>query len=146
MRNNPNVKPDWQIVKWDLTAYFDAEYLNDMGVRKVGVYYLVDANLHVHICSFTPSLEGWALHAWTELRDDCEHTEAVLEAAGEVERVAMIDEGVDYYGLEMLNNPKRPATDFADAPTQDEGEEDEAYRRRVVEEVRDHVAGNPIYF
>jgi hypothetical protein len=134
------IKPDWRIVKVDWTSYCDEEWRRENKIDRCGVYYLVDANLHVHICSFTPNLEAWAMVPWwttdaAEIEDD---------TASEIDQALMQDENVSYFGTELLaQSAHQPAPNV---PEQEEGESYQDYRHRVAEEVREYLQGNPPWF
>lgn len=57
MRYNPEIKPDYWLVKLDEREYW-REDIQSATTEIYGIY-LVDRNLHVHICSATPSAELW---------------------------------------------------------------------------------------
>ena len=91
-QRNEKVPFDWRIVKCNQTDYCGAEWLAEHHVKECGVYYLFDANRHVHICSFTPSAELWPMNAYAIPVDDIELTDEQNEAIGEVELEIMNSE------------------------------------------------------
>lgn len=140
------VTPDYRIVKVSFKRYCDAKWIADNKIDECGVFYLVDANLHVHICSLTPNLEAWAMIPYVtfteELPDD--GGERITECEGEMTRDL---EPVDYYGTDLLNNAKhKPLADFMTLPEPEDHEASDHYRRRVADEVREHLQGNPCWF
>lgn len=136
------VQPDWRIVKVEQSGYVDKKYLEDRGVTKCGVYYLVDFNLHVHICSFTPNLEAWAMQGYADFVDD----EAAERDEGEMEMEMINSEesDVSYFGTEMEDYPNISAANYL--PDRDEDESDEEYQKRIPDAVREYLAGNPVGF
>lgn len=140
-----DVKPDWRIIKVDQTSYCAPEWRVEQRIETCGVFYLVDVNLHVHICSFTPNLEAWPMHAyvtftvpWDEVDDG---------TATDIEFELMASEEVcQYFGTDVERLPSRPATDYVDIPEQEEDETDSAWRYRVAEHVRECLCGNPVWF
>lgn len=150
MLKNREVQPDYRIVKVEQSGMCDPTWVKEKGIESCGVFYLVDANLHVHICSFTPNLEAWPLHAYATF-----HTDEQAEAdEGETEFEMMAsEEACSYFGTEILNSPNRPATDYVDIPGPDyfdlddsdeQGAED--YRMAVADYVRERLCGNPVWF
>lgn len=142
--SNREIQPDWRVVKVDWTSYCDTEALAAKGVESIGIYYVVDANLHVHICSFTPNLEAWPVCTFATYTSN----EAAEKDEGESElEIMSTEEACSYFGTEILDRyPHKPLADFVYIPEQEEGETDEAYRMRVAEEAREHFCGNPCGF
>lgn len=137
------VKPDWRIVKVEQIGMCDKGWVAKTKLTGIGVFYLIDANLHVHICSLTPSLEAWPMQGYATFETD----EACEADEGEAEMEALnSEEACSYFDVNILDNPSRPATKYADIPEQEEGEDDMVYRRRVADEVRECVCGNAIWF
>lgn len=129
---------DWRIVKVDWTRYHDADYLASKGIVKIGIYYLIDANRHVHICSFTPNLEAWPMNAYAEFVSD----EACEKDEGESEMEIMAsEEACSYFDLDILSNRWEPVTYAFDPREEDETREE--YYMRCVEDMREYFAGNP---
>lgn len=143
MKSNPAVKPDWRIVKVGQKSMCNKAWVAEKQIETCGVYYLIDANLHVHICSITPCLEAWPMVGFATFATD----EASEADEGEVE-LAMLnaDDPVSYYDLSVLRNPSEPASRFINIPDREEDEEDEKYRARVADEVREYLSGNPCSF
>ena len=141
MRENPNYKPDWRLVKVSFKRYCDESFVAEKAIEDCGVFVLTDANLHVHICSFTPSLEAWTMipyATFTKEHDDDGETATEVEQA-----MTQHEPDVEYYGTDLLDLPNQPVTNI---PEQEEGEPDEKYRARVADEVREHLQGNPCWF
>jgi len=130
-------------VKVEQKGMCNATWVKEKRIKSCGVFYLIDANLHIHICSFTPSLEGWPVQGYATFEDD----EAYEADQGEVEREMMAtEEGVSYFGLEVLRNPWQPLDKYLDIPEQEEDEDDEDYRRRVADLAGEYFSGNPMWF
>lgn len=138
------VKPDWRVVKISMKRYCDEAWIAKEKIDECGIFALVDANLHVHICSFTPSLEVWGLIGYvtfTEGRDE------EGEKAFEIEQEMLRDSDVEYYGTDLLDKCKHvPATKYVDIPEQEEDEPHDKYRMRVADHVREYLQGNPCWF
>jgi hypothetical protein len=137
------VKPDYRILKCEQKGMCDPKWITDKQVTSCGVYYLVDVNLHIHICSFTPNLEAWPMIGYAEFA-----TEQAREAdEGEVEMEMLNSEQpVDYLDTNAANWPNKPASKYLDIPEQERGESDRDYRLRVAEEFREYLCGNPCGF
>lgn len=132
---------DWRLVKVDFTRTTGEDWLAEKGIVKIGIYYLIDANRHVHICSLTPSLEAWAMHAWIEYASD----EAAEKDQGESEIEFMSsEEPCTYFDRSVLTNRWEPVT-FDFDPREEEENADEYYLR-CVEQLREYLAGNPAGF
>jgi hypothetical protein len=134
------VQPDWRLVRVEQTQHCDPAYLKKKGIVTVGMIYLIDANLHVHICSLTPCLEAWPVQSFVDFKS--------LELAeldeGEAEfELFRNDDAVSYFDLGVLKNSISAANY---APEREPDEEFDAYRMRAADKVRDHLAGNPICF
>jgi hypothetical protein len=83
-----NVEPNWILVKVDQTNIVGEEYRRSHGIVRCGVYYLLNANRHVYICSLTPCIEAFAMHAFVEY----ENFEAHEADGGEAEIELMEEE------------------------------------------------------
>lgn len=142
---NAHIPADWRVVKVDWTGYCGETWRKEKKIESVGIFYLIDANLHVHICSFTPNLEAWPLIPFATFTEEHEDDG---ETAQEVETEMMnSEEGVSYFGTDVLDNcPHKPATDYINIPEQEEDEPHEKYRARVADEVREYLQGNPCWF
>lgn len=135
--------PDWRLVKVDQRWACNKAWVTEKKIESCGVFYLVDANLHVHICSLTPSLEAWAVQGFAtfETPEACEADEGETETAmlnAEESAVSYFDAGL------LLRSPHQRMT-YVDTEPED-GETDEAYRARIAEEVREYLCGNPVWF
>lgn len=137
------VPADWRIIKCEQAGLCGEEWVKEKKIESCGVFYLVDVSLHVHICSMTPSLEAWALIPYVTFTEDPEDDG---ETASEIEQELMIDESVSYFGTEAANWPNKPASKYINIPEQEEGEDDEKYRARVADEMREQLIGNPCWF
>ncbi len=137
------VKHDFRLVKVDWTKYCGEEWLKENHVKECGVFYLIDCNLHVHICSFTPSLEAWPVQGYALPTDDAPDDG---EGPGDVENEMLnSEELVSYFGTEVLRDAKKnKPCKYIEPPEEDETDED--YRRRVADEMREHLQGNPTWF
>lgn len=139
------IKPDYRIVKVDQRSMCDESWLAERHVTACGVFYLIDANLHVHICSLTPSLEAWPMQGFA-LFDSDEAAEAD-EGNVEMEMLNSEQDPCSYFGTDILDKcPHKPATDYITIPEQEEGEDDMHYRMRVADEAREHFCGNSVWF
>ena len=132
------IKPDWRLVRVEQTQHCNAEYLEKKGITAVGMIYLADANLHVHICSLTPCLEAWPVQSFVDFKS----FELAELDEGEAE-IEMFRDAVSYFDLDVLKNSISAANY---APAREDDETFDAYRMRAADEVRDHLAGNPIDF
>lgn len=141
---NSDVKPDWRVLKLEQKAYLNAEFAAEKQVKTCGVFYLVDANLHVHICSLTPNLEAWPIQGYATFETE----EAAEQDEGELERELLdTEEGCSYLGTEVLATCQHEAaTEHFDLPAQDEGETDENYRKRLAEVAYEECCANPVWF
>lgn len=135
---------EWRIVKIDETDHAE-EWARENGVKSCGFFYLYDAGRRVHICSFTASQElfpmaGYVLFA-NERTPENEGRHGEIE--DEWERSE--DENPCTYVdcSDMFRWPSQPT---GWAPTSQEGETEEAYYQRAIEEFREHYAGNPPWF
>lgn len=136
------IPSDWRIVKVDQTA-FCQDWADARQIQALGVYYLVDASLHVYICSLTPALEAWPMIGFAYFVSE----EASEKDQGESEmEILNAEEACTYFATDLLSLPNKPATDYADIPEQEEGETDMNYRIRVADEIREQLCGNPCGF
>lgn len=134
------IEPDYQFVQVDQTQFVGEEYRKAHGIVRCGTVYLIDVNLHVHICSVTPVLEALPMNGFV----DYESYEASEKDEGEAEMELMeAEEPVTYFDLKILKCRKVSAANYI--PEREEDENDLTYRNRVADEVRDYCAGNPIY-
>lgn len=139
------VKPDWRIVKCSWKSYCEAAWLAENKIDECGIFYLIDVNLHVHICSLTPNLEAWSLIPYVTFTEELPDDGG--ERAFECEQVMMVgEEPVSYFGTEAKDWKFEPASKYINIPEQEDGEEDEKYRMRVADEVREYLQGNPCWF
>lgn len=139
-KRSDEVQPDWRLVRVEQTQHCNAEWIEKKGITALGMIYLADANLRVHICSFTPSLEAWPVQSFVDFKS----LELAKLDEGEAEiEVFRDEEPVSYFDLHVLKNSISAANY---APARDDDETFDAYRMRAADEVRDHLAGNPICF
>jgi hypothetical protein len=135
------VTPDWRLVKLEQKHFCDSAWLAEKEITSLGTIYLIDANLHVYICSLTPALEAWPVQSFSDFATpeaaDRDEGEAELESL-------MAEEDCSYFGLDVLRSPSISAEKYI--PEREEGETDEEYRIRCADEVREHLAGNPVDF
>lgn len=143
------IVPDWRIVKVEQKHCCDPTWIAEKKIETCGVFYLINANLHIHICSFTPSLEAWPLYAYATFETD----EAAELDEGETEMELMrSEEPVSYFGTEILaQRPHRPLTDWLDIPAADyfeipEPDEAREYDRKIAEYAHEYFCGNPAWF
>lgn len=129
---------DWRIVKVDDTRDCDEAWRKRMHLKSCATYYVYDANRHVHCCELTPSYE---LHAVaTDSAFDIEEPgDALIEEVDEVLREAMHEQDVIYVHVGRLNCPEQKVTDDTE---REEGESDEVFYNRVVNELREYYQGN----
>lgn len=145
MNRKARVPYDWRLVKVDQKSMCDGPWLQEKQVTACGVFYLIDANTHVHICSFTPNLEAWPMQGFADFATN----EAAEKDEGEVEMEMLSAEQdpVSYFGTDILGKcPWKPATDYVNFPEPEEGETDDAYRMRCADELREVLCGNPAWF
>lgn len=137
------IKPDWRVVKVEQKSMCNAAWIRESEITACGVYYVLDANLHVHICSLTPSLEAWPVQGYTKFA-----SESAWERDGGDAEIEMMstEELCSYFGTEILRQSNRPLSDYIEIPAKEDGESDEDYRARIVEKAREHFAGNPTDF
>lgn len=136
------IPSDWRIVKVDQTAFCE-DWARARQIQAMGVYYLVDASLHVYICSLVPALEAWPMIGFA----DFVSPEASEKDQGESEmEILASEDACTYYGTDILARSNRPASDYADIPEQEEGETDMNYRIRVADEIREQLCANPCGF
>lgn len=135
------VKPDWRFFVADETGFTGSEWRQSRGITAVGTVYLIDVNLHVYICSATPVLEAWDVQTIVEFesKEFAEKDEGMSEI-----EITSGSEGVVYFDTDVGENTPLSAEKYA--PQIEEGENYADYRRRVADEVREHLAGNPISF
>lgn len=91
------VKPDLWLVAVDETEFFTDEYKKIGG--KIAAIYLVDASVHTHICSFTPSLFLHYIDFATSRYLSDEDYDKFMEAFGETDS--------DYFGTGVMMNPHK---------------------------------------
>jgi hypothetical protein len=135
------VKPDWRLVKVDQTQFCDAAWVEKKGLVSIGMIYLVDANLHVYICSLTPALEAWPVQAFATFKSP-ELAEAD-EGEAEMDYFAS-EEACSYFDTGVLKNSSISAEKYI--PEREEDETDVEYRLRIADAVREHLSGNPVDF
>jgi hypothetical protein len=134
------VQPDWRIVKVNQTSMVGEEYRKTRRIKECGMYYLVDANLHVYICSLTPSIEAFAMHAYVEYED----FEAHEADDGQAELDLMDEEDVSYFDTGILRNTHVSAANYL--PDREDEETEAEYQKRIPDAVREYLAGNPVCF
>jgi hypothetical protein len=136
------IPPDWRLV-WDDQAWaLDAGYVKERGIEAAGVIYLVDLNLHVHICSFTPNLEAWPVQPWATFKT-LDH--AALDGGETEQELMSTEETVAYVGTDFPSKRRTEAADrYVSLPGREEYETDEEYRRACAETVLEYLNGNPI--
>lgn len=142
---NREIPCDWRIVRVNWTRYHDASFLREKGIKTLGVYYLIDVALHVHICSFTPNYEAWPMCAYVEFETD----EAADKDEGESELELLNSEELcSYFDTNVTRDTSkvRPLSDYMTPDPQEADESDEDYRRRVADDAREYFAGNPCGF
>jgi hypothetical protein len=66
------MKTNLKYVEFDETQYWNEDFLNRIGTKKVTAVYIFDANRIVHCCELTPSYELYLATTYTdnELSDD----------------------------------------------------------------------------
>jgi hypothetical protein len=134
---------DWRFVKVDQTQFCGEEWVRAAQIESCGVFYLIDANLHVHICSLTPSLEAWPMQGFATFKTE----EAAEKDEGNAEMEMLnSEEPATYFDLRVLEGPSQPATKYIDFPEPEEGETDQDYRMRCADEARKVLQGNPVWF
>jgi len=135
---------DWQIVKVDQTSMCGADWLAENNVAACGVFYVYDANRHVHICSFTPSQECFPVASYaTPTKSDL--TEKESEALSEVEtEILNSEEPVCYMDVSAV--ARLPHKSVGKVSEREEDEDRETYYDRVCEELREYYAGIPPWF
>ena len=135
---------DWRIVKLDDTRYFDETWHKSVGLKSCATYYVYDANRHVHLCEWTPSLELHAVAVDAEYTDYDATTDEAREEVDEVLRSAMYDQEVTYVHVDDLG--KAPQQHIKDDTKREDGEDDEHFYLRIVEGLREYYQGNCPYF
>jgi hypothetical protein len=136
---------DWRLVKVDEKSMIcDGTWLQGKHVTACGVFYLIDANTHIHICSITPNLEAWPMQGFADFETD----EDAEKDEGEVEMEMLNSaDACSYFGTNILDKcPHKPAIDYVDFPEPEEGESDDNYRMRCADELREVLCGNPVWF
>jgi len=134
---------DWRLLKVSQNlSHFDSAYVKSKQVKACWIYYLVDVNTNVYICSLTPTKELWAMFAEVEFEND----EAQEKDDGEFELELMRGEDVDYYDSGIVNNPNILASTYMEIPEKEENESSLDYNFRVANESLEVLAGNPKYF
>lgn len=142
---NERVPFDWKLVKVDQSRYCDAEWLAKKGVASCGVFYLYDANRHVHICSFQATYELHPVAGWAVPVKDGDLTEEESEALFDVEQEMLnTEESVTYMDVSPVD--RMPSEAVKGVPEREEGEDGEAYYLRACEELREYYAGNTPWF
>jgi hypothetical protein len=136
---NERVPFDWRIAKVDQRRYCDEAWLAEAEIETCGVYYLYDANRHVHICSFTPSQELWPVASFATFASE----QAAEADEGDAEQEMLSSEEPCCYMdvSDVSRLPSQPAGNLA--PEREPGEDCEAYYTRAVEEMTEHLRGNP---
>jgi hypothetical protein len=134
---------DWRLLKvsQDLSR-FNKDYVKSKQVKTCWIYYLVDFNTNVYICSLTPTKELWAMFAEVEFEND----EAQEKDDGEFELELMRGEDVDYYDSNIVSNSNILASKYMEIPKKEENESSSDYNFRVADESREVLASNPQYF
>lgn len=122
---NNKVRTDFRLVALDTTEYWSDEIKTAAG-RIIEVF-VVNANLHTHICSLSPSLWLDPVDFWTKNDIDDDVWSDIQQWASDG----------DYYGLDVLNNPnvKMGSDNFYHPKS------DELYQERV-EEILEHCRCN----
>jgi len=134
---------DWRLLKVSQNlSHFDSEYVKSKQVKACWIYYLVDFNTNVYICSLTPTKELWAMFAEVEFEND----EAQEKDEGEFELELMRSEHVDYHDCKVVDNPNILASTYMEIPEKEDKESSSDYNFRVADESREVLAGNPRYF
>lgn len=134
---------DWRLLKVSQNlSHFDSEYVKSKQVKACWIYYLVDFNTNVYICSLTPTKELWAMFAEVEFEND----EAQEKDDGEFELELMRSEHVDYHDCKVVDNPNILASTYMEIPEKEENESSLDYNFRVANESLEVLAGNPRYF
>lgn len=137
---------DFRVVKVEQRGLWASEWAEENKIDSCGVFYLIDASLHIHICSLTPCLEAWSLVPFVTFSEGVEDEDG--GKASEIEYELMSSEtNVSYFGTQVLDScPSRPLSDYIDIPEREEDEDDERYRERVADEAREYLQGNPCWF
>lgn len=128
----------WACEEWCEEAHIKSH------IKSCGIYYVVDVNLHVHICSFQPNLEAWPMCAYVTF--DSEEAADADEGNAELELMNSEGHHCSYFGTEIAAMPSQPLSKYIHIPEQEPDESDEDWRMRVAEEAREHFAGNPCGF
>ena len=135
------IQPDWRIVKVDQTHFVGEEYRKLHGIERCGTYYLIDANLHIYICSLTPCHEAFPMNGFVDYVS-FEASEAD-EGIAEIELMET-EELCTYFDTNILRNPSESAANYL--PDREDEETEEEYQKRIPDEVREYLAGNPVGF
>lgn len=130
------VKPNWRLFKVDFTPYVSDSYKTEHGITEVGALYLIDVNLHVHICSATPNLEGWLVQPYVQFASY--ELDQLNEGEAEFELFKDIQE-VDYFSTDLESQHSVSAENYL--PDDPEDLED---KLKVADTVREHLSGNPL--
>jgi hypothetical protein len=140
-QRNERVPFAWRVVKVDWTSHCGEDWRAEAGIDRVYVYYLYDANRHVHICSFTPSQECFPVaYEVTFTSDEAREAD---EGESELE-LQQAEDPCSYFDVRDVERmPSRPVPW---APDREPDEDAEAYYERACEEFREHFAGNPPHF
>ena len=134
---------DWRLLKVSQNlSHFDSEYVKSKQVKACWIYYLVDFNTNVYICSLTPTKELWAMFAEVEFEND----EAQEKDEGEFELELMHGENVDYHDCKVMDNPNILASTYMEIPEKEDKESSSDYNLRVADESREVLASNPQHF
>jgi hypothetical protein len=147
-RRNEKVPFDWRIVKVEQKAMCAEEWVKENHIATCGVFYLYDANRHVHICSFEPTYELHAICGYAtstlSLRRDLTDEESNALNEVELEMLTSEEHDVSYMDVPEIN--RMPQQKMAWAPEREPGEDCETYYLRAVEEFREELQGNPPWF
>lgn len=137
MNEKRELPMDLRIYVEDVTEHYNGK---PAGMGKIFDAWLFDANLHVHLCSLTPTFEVW--YIGSTYSPEREMTDEEREAADDYLREANAETPpVDYMGtrIEKVAHPYR----VEPYPEVDEGEEEERdVMREVMEEHIEYLQGN----
>ncbi len=143
--HNERVPFDWKLVKVDQTSMCNAAWLAEKGVKACGVFYLFDANRHVHICSFQATYELTPVASYAEPVKGLDLTEKESEALGDVEQEVLNTEEACCY-MDVSQVDRLPQQAVGGVPDREEDEDSEAYYLRACEELREYYQGNTPWF
>jgi hypothetical protein len=167
--NRPEIIPDFRIVRFDETEYWNgAGFIHRAGGKIWGIYYF-DANRRVFCCEMTPSYELWrhessvesypVAAAWERKADAApdgsersrycsERADREREDLDDVIREADAqDDGVSYFHCHTINvdkcDPiyKLTAEEWSEILADHDGDTEKAYMA-LVENVRENLCGN----